>query len=148
MKGTYTLLLVCRNSFRRRIPRLGFVEVRRGCYVYTGSALGHGAVSLEGRVRRHRRASKKISWHVDYLTSRGKCKVNAAICLKSRKRLECSIARAITSELNVTPVFSHAGSSDCGCQAHLVKVEQLMSETALRGALMRIYSEFGRPVIL
>jgi Uri superfamily endonuclease len=147
LKGTYTLLLVCNNSFGRRIGRSRYLNISRGYYLYTGSALGQGSVSLEGRLKRHSRASKKTKWHVDYLTSRSNCTIRAAVCLQSRKRLECSIARAISAELSVEPVFPRAGSSDCSCEAHLVKVLSSRSERGIREALIKVYMKFGRPLL-
>lgn len=142
MKGTYTLLLVCKRSFRTKIGKLGYVNVRKGHYLYTGSALGQGAVSLEGRLRRHRQVSKKTRWHIDYFTAKRNCTVSVAVCLRSRQRLECSINRALARRLNVRPVFPRAGSSDCACEAHLVKVVSSMSDRRVLDAVIRVYEDF------
>lgn len=146
MRGTYTLLLVCRNSFRIGLGRLGCVGVGEGQYLYTGSALGRGAVSLEGRLKRHWKVSKKTRWHVDYLTSHRKCRVRAAVCLMSRKRLECAINRAIVEGLEVTPVLPHAGSSDCACAGHLLKVLSSLSEKKVLNDVIMVYEGFGQPI--
>ena len=146
MRGTYTLLLVCRGPFRTRIGTLGYAIVKKGYYLYTGSALGRGAVSLEGRLRRHWQISKKIRWHVDYLTSNRNCAVTAAVCLKSRRHMECLISRAIAERLKVRPVLLHAGSSDCGCEAHLVKIESSIAEKEVLSALSKVYGMFGEPI--
>ena len=41
-KGTYALVLSCTTEQRIAIGRLGVLDVRPGCYVYVGSALGPG----------------------------------------------------------------------------------------------------------
>lgn len=145
MKGTYTLLLVCNVPFRTRIGRLGYASIENGYYLYTGSALGRGAISLEGRLRRHWQISKKIRWHVDYLTSHRNCAVTAAVCLKSGKHMECLISREIVGRLKVRPVLPHAGSSDCACEAHLMKVESPITEREVLNALSKVYGMFGEP---
>lgn len=146
MRGTYTLLLVCREPFRRRIGSLGYANVDEGYYLYTGSALGTGALSLEGRLMRHSRLSKKARWHVDYLTSDSRCRVMAAVFLRSRKRLECVINQAAVRKLNAEPVLPGAGSSDCECDGHLTKVGSSIRAGKILSLVRSIYRGFGRSV--
>ena len=146
MKGTYTILIVCKKPFMTRIGKLGYVNVERGFYLYTGSALGKGAVSLEGRLNRHFRASKKRRWHVDYLTSNPKCAANVAVYVKSERHLECSVNQAIARALNVEVLLPHAGSSDCRCQSHLTRVMSLTSERGISRVLTSVYGRFGKPM--
>jgi len=146
LKGTYTILIVCKQAFRTRLGRLGLVNVEKGFCLYTGSALGDGAVSLEGRLNRHFRASKKRRWHVDYLTSHPKCSVSFAVYVKSPKHLECSVNQAIARALDVKALLPHAGSSDCRCQSHLTRVMSLTSEREIFRALAGVYRGFGKPV--
>lgn len=146
MKGTYTLLLVCRKPFRIRVGSLGYANIDRGYYLYTGSALGVGALSLEGRLKRHSQFPKKRKWHVDYLTSDSRCRVKAAVCLRSRKRLECDINRAVVRELKTEPVLPRAGSSDCKCDGHLTKVGPSIRAGKIMSLVMSVYRRFGRSV--
>lgn len=146
LKGTYTLILACKKPFRTVIGRLGRVNVGKGHYLYTGSALGQGGVSLEGRLGRHLRASKKRQWHIDYLTASRNCAVRVVIFVKSNKYLECSVNQAIMSRLSVKPLLPRAGSSDCHCEAHITKVMARLPEKQILRVLTAIYCLFGRPV--
>ena len=144
MRGTYTLLIRCNGSVLLTFGKLGCSKLRRGFLLYTGSALGRGNSALENRIERHARKSKRVRWHVDYLTSRAEFDVKAAVFLNSRKRLECAINRSINNEMAVNPILPRLGSSDCNCNAHLLKVASLESETEIQRTLEGIYSRFGR----
>lgn len=148
MKGTYTLILACREPFRKRIGSLGYARISRGYYLYTGSALGAGAVSLGWRLRRHSRPSKKRQWHVDYLTSDPRCQIEAVVYLKSPRRLECTINRAIVRELKAQPVLLRAGASDCRCDAHLTKITSSSSVRLAKilSSATSVYRRFGDSV--
>jgi Uri superfamily endonuclease len=145
MKGTYSIVLQCRRPMRVRFGKLGFAKVEVGYYLYTGSALGRGSVSLEGRLARHMRPSKKMRWHVDYLTSRPGCYFRGAVYLISKRHLECKINRSIQQNLNLEPSLLHIGASDCGCDGHLLRVTEHSSEAELINQLECIYSSFGVP---
>jgi len=143
MRGTYTIVLACKGTIRVRFGKLGEARLAKGYYLYTGSALGRGAVSLEGRLARHRRRSKKIRWHVDYLTTRRKCTPTAAVYVISRRRLECIINRLICDKLQAEPILPRLGASDCTCNGHLVRAGTKVSQPDLLNQLKRVYSRFG-----
>ncbi len=145
MKGTYTIVLQCRRPMRVRFGKLGFEKVEVGYYLYTGSALGRGSVSLEGRLTRHMRSSKKLWWHVDYLTARPGCDFRGALYLISKRHLECKINRSIQENLNLESGLLPIGASDCGCDGHLLRVTEHSSEAELLIQLESIYSSFGVP---
>lgn len=126
-----------------RIGSLGIVTVRKGYCLYTGSALGYGDMALENRLKRHSRRKKKIRWHVDYLTSHSQCRVMAAICLTSGKRLECRINQAIVRRIEASPVLPGAGSSDCKCPAHLFMVNSSIGARQLLGTVVSVYEVYG-----
>jgi len=146
MRGTYSILLKCSRRFRLKLGCLGYVDVKRGHYVYTGSALGKGPTSLEGRINRHRNRSKSIRWHIDYLTKRREMYFEGSVCLRSRTRLECAINEAVLEHLHGVPIVRHAGASDCRCPAHLVRVAE-PSTGDLIGHLKEIYATFGSPIV-
>jgi Uri superfamily endonuclease len=146
LRGTYTLLIYCKEPFGVRIGRLGYVRLVEGYYMYTGSALGVGAQSLEGRLARHLRTWKKRKWHVDYLTSDARCKVKAAVCLRSRRHLECSINQAVVRKLDAEPVLPRAGSSDCKCGGHLTRIGSSIRASEIMRLLRSTYSGFGTSV--
>jgi Uri superfamily endonuclease len=143
MRGTYTIILACERPMRVRFGKLGRVKVETGRYLYTGSALGLGAVSLEGRLSRHNCSFKKKRWHIDYFTTRQGCKVEGAVYLISNKRLECKINRAIGKSMETQAFLQHLGASDCRCEAHLVKVTETLSKIKLLNRLKQTYSRFG-----
>ena len=60
--GTYALILVCPSKKRVQIGKLGSLEMRRGFYVYVGSALGPGG--LRARVAHHQKVSQRPHWHI------------------------------------------------------------------------------------
>lgn len=144
LQGTYTLLLTCNKPLRLRVGKIGLVPLEKGHYLYTGSALGIGGASLERRVARHRCRTKRVRWHVDYLTVRPEIIVRHIVCLQSRKRLECQINQHIISTLNAQPIAPHAGATDCECNGHLLSVKVGGVGTILAG-LEQIYANFGTP---
>ena len=143
MRGTYTVVLACEKPMRVKFGKLGRVNVMIGYYLYTGSARGLGAVSLEGRLMRHNRSFKKKRWHVDYLTAQGGCKVKGTVYLVSNKHFECKLNRAVRKDLNTQPILRHLGASDCKCEAHLVRITENLSKVKLLNRLKRTYSRFG-----
>ncbi len=145
MRGTYTVILACRRSMRVRFGKLGSARMKVGNYLYTGSALGRGAMSLEGRLMRHGRSWKRKKWHVDYLTSLPEFGFKGAVYLISNKRLECRINASIRENLSVQSILPHLGASDCKCDGHLIRVASHLGETKLRHKLERVYSGFGHP---
>ncbi|MEK7755214.1 MAG: GIY-YIG nuclease family protein [Acidobacteriota bacterium] len=90
--GAYALMLRCRKEARVRVGGLGWMHLRRGFYVYLGSALGPGGV--RARVARHLRPPARPHWHIDYL------RANAAVegvwccydCRLRRLRLPLPVA--------------------------------------------------------
>ena len=147
LRGTYTLLMVCKRPFKLRIGKLGLAQIKKGTYLYTGSALGTGAVSLDLRIARHRRRNKRVKWHVDYLTVRPEITIVSVVCLESKARLECKINQRILSILNAEPILHRAGSSDCHCSGHLLSVGLLDSEVIMR-KLKAVYAVYGEPLFL
>ena len=143
MKGTYTLLLSCSGCTVVRIGKLGRFRVRDGYYLYTGSALGIGALSLEGRIARHKRRSKRLRWHVDYLTSNKHCKFTGTVYVASGRRLECRINRLIFHWLHALPAIWKFGSSDCECPSHLLRPPVSLRSEELLGKLETLYAKFG-----
>jgi Uri superfamily endonuclease len=147
LRGTYTLLLACKRSFKLRIGRLGQTTIRKGYYLYTGSALSRSAVSLEQRVARHRRRNKRLKWHIDYMTNRSEIRVLNVICVESDVRAECQINMQIVFEFRGLPIIRRAGSSDCKCSGHLLSVESHDSKVIMR-RLREIYAMYGEPSFL
>ena len=131
VSGTYALVL--RSAIRSGIAigRWGTLELRRGYYVYVGSAFGPGGV--RARVGRHCRGATARHWHVDYL--REFTSPVAVWCGYAPVRREHHCADAFGRMPGMRPV-SGFGCSDCRCAAHLfysTKRPQASEFTTLAG---------------
>lgn len=115
MKGAYCVIAYLPKSRRIRVGSLGTCEFLPGVYVYVGSA----QTGIEARVKRHAARKKKVRWHIDYLMAHAEA-ISAISVPCSSKEVECSIARAISASEGAATPFKGFGSSDCGCESHLV----------------------------
>jgi sugar fermentation stimulation protein A len=70
---------------------------------------------LSARLARHQRKTKRLHWHVDYLTAKADRII--ALPIRSSQRLECRIAETLSAILEPGP--RGFGSSDCRCATHL-----------------------------
>lgn len=132
------------EPIRVKFGRLGSARVGTGYYVYTGSALGKGALSLERRLGRHIRRAKTVRWHIDYLTAHDECVVRAVVYVKSRRRLECLVNERIRRSVGVRVLLPRLGATDCTCQSHLMRADGSSLKTILN-RVRRVYSEFDEP---
>lgn len=114
--GTYALILRLGEGMTIEVGRLGSFSFPSGWYIYVGSARGPGG--LAARVARHRRRSKKLHWHVDYL--RAHAQPMAVWYALGEERRECRWAQALAGFSEASTPMSGFGASDCGCPAHLV----------------------------
>ncbi|UCH07203.1 MAG: DNA/RNA nuclease SfsA, partial [Deltaproteobacteria bacterium] len=112
-RGSYLLVLGFDRDKPVRAGRLGTMLFRKGYYIYVGSAM----TNLTARIERHKRMRKKEYWHVDYLTHAADSLL--ALPIRSSRREECGIAKALSSILAHGP--AGFGSSDCGCKTHLFR---------------------------
>ena len=60
--GVYVLWLYLPRRVSLTVGKLGTFSFPPGVYAYSGSAQRH----LQQRIARHRRAAKKLHWHIDY----------------------------------------------------------------------------------
>jgi Uri superfamily endonuclease len=113
-KGVYCLVLF-HGACTIRVGALGDLELSRGWHVYTGSAQGPGGLK---RVQRHisLTASPRQTkhWHIDYLLGDPGVTLHSALCARTRRPVECELAKAIGG----VPVPGF-GCSDCHCNSHL-----------------------------
>ncbi|UCE33465.1 MAG: DNA/RNA nuclease SfsA [Deltaproteobacteria bacterium] len=112
-RGSYLLVLGFDRDKAVQAGRLGTMLFRKGYYIYVGSAM----TNLTARIERHKRMRKKEYWHVDYLTHAADSLL--ALPIRSSRREECGIAKALSSILAHGP--AGFGSSDCGCKTHLFR---------------------------
>jgi len=110
-RGSYLLIVEIPRKTRLQAGGLAGRNFPKGYYVYVGSAMG----DLSSRLARHQRKTKKLRWHIDYLTAKADRIVPLPI--RSSERLECEIAEALSAILEPGP--GGFGSSDCRCATHL-----------------------------
>lgn len=114
MIGTYCLIIRLKKNRKIKIgKKLGFINFKKGYYVYIGSAMN----SLESRIKRHLSDDKKKHWHIDYLLLNKDSEIEDIILNASDKKIECSLAQFIQNNEEIIPNF---GCSDCHCSSHLV----------------------------
>jgi sugar fermentation stimulation protein A len=110
--GSYLLVYRNPSDTRRFAGALGEISFPAGYYVYAGSGMGN----LFARITRHRRKRINPRWHIDYLKK-------TFILLRdlpvvSPVNIECMLADSL-EELGGRRVRNF-GSTDCGCQGHLL----------------------------
>jgi len=62
---TYIIIIFVDKRIRIPVGSLGYIPFEIGYYMYIGS----GGRNYMKRINRHYRISKKIRWHIDYLTN-------------------------------------------------------------------------------
>lgn len=113
-RGAYLLILRFDAERRVEVGALGGLDLRRGYYVYAGSARG----GLARRVARHlRRGKRKLRWHIDYLTESSE--KTEAYPVYNGGDIECEMAAGL-EEIGGEAVAGF-GSSDCACGSHLFR---------------------------
>lgn len=115
-KGSYVLLIRLDHGFE---VTLGgeVLKLERGDYAYCGSARGPGG--LAARIARHRRADKKVHWHVDQVTGRARV-VEVGV---STSLSECDLVARLQAQPGTSVPIPGFGSSDCRvCKSHFVKL--------------------------
>ena len=114
LPGTYLLCLRCKARSTIEIGRRGGLELRRGLYLYVGSARGPGG--LAARLGRHLLGAGKRRWHIDYL--RAATEPMGAWMAVSPSNQEHHWAAALAARAGLATV-SDFGASDCRCRTHL-----------------------------
>lgn len=110
-RGVYLLIIYLPKEKRIKIGSFEEIDFKEGYYVYIGSA----KKGLSKRIARHKRKSKKLHWHIDYLLEESKILNDIPIITKFE--IECSLAKEISQISNTS--IQNFGSSDCSCISHL-----------------------------
>jgi len=113
--GTYALILSCASNARIQVGRLGTMQVRRGYYVYLGSALGPGG--LRARIAHHQKLAARPHWHIDHL--RAHTRLHSVWLSYGGIRHEHEWARAMLKVKDASIPVPGYGASDCSCPSHL-----------------------------
>ena len=116
--GCYSLVIRLAQSDRIGVGSLGEVTLRRGCYIYTGSAVG----TLRSRLLRHVTREKKLRWHIDFLLSSHHAAIKNIVLYPARAGEECRHNQRIKNLPGALLPVPRFGASDCraGCGSHLV----------------------------
>ncbi|MBS7268380.1 MAG: GIY-YIG nuclease family protein [Candidatus Freyarchaeota archaeon] len=127
-RGVYSLLIEITRGTRIQVGGLGIIKLPAGYYVYTGSAMGKGSSSLEGRIKRHLSDKKNNFWHIDYLLADSNSKIIGVIFAETLKNREHDVVRELKNQGEV--ICKKFGASDCkrDCVSHLLYVRQSLSE--------------------
>ncbi len=130
--GTYAIILRCSDEDSILIGQLGEFQLRKGHYIYIGSAFGAGGV--RARVMRHHRDEKARHWHIDYL--REHMPMVEAWYTHDAERREHRWVEVMTG-MNLVPCLKGFGSSDCACYSHLFHVTARPKISLFRAAVTR-----------
>jgi Uri superfamily endonuclease len=147
LRGVYTLII---RSVQSRGIKVGGrlpVFLERGLYLYTGSALGRGSTSLEGRISRHLSRKKKNFWHIDRILLSNSVRVVSIVFAKTTSKMECRVNTALLKESGTEVPARGIGSSDCRCESHFLMARY--TSGVLRGKVRLCYIRLGlRPRML
>jgi len=113
--GTYAVVLESTARAVVEVGQLGPIDLRRGSYVYVGSALGPGG--LHARIGRHLDPGRPVHWHFDYL--KHAMRIVEIWYVADPMRREHSWARTLGDLSNATIPMPGFGASDCRCASHL-----------------------------
>ena len=113
--GTYIVVLRSHQAKTIQIGKLAPFDIKKGYYLYIGSAFGSGGVIA--RLKHHAKVSKRPHWHLDYL--RAETNFYAAYAEYSSKKEECNWASILAGMALSTEPLKGFGSSDCDCRTHL-----------------------------
>lgn len=115
--GLYIAVFYLAKGQTVRVGALGRVCLRRGIYLYVGSAQRN----LSARLNRHGRKDKILRWHVDYLSTRAQ--MLGALTMAGPREQECEVAKELGKMFELAvPGF---GASDCRCRGHLFYTPKL-----------------------
>jgi Uri superfamily endonuclease len=147
LRGVYTLIIRSCKPRRITVGRHLSVFLERGLYLYTGSALGRGSTSLEGRISRHLSREKKHFWHIDRILSSDSARVVSVIFASTTSRMECKVNTALLKDSGIGVPMRGVGSTDCRCEAHFLMARCTLG--LLRQKVRLCYTGLGvRPRML
>ena len=109
--GIYIAVFRLTRPCEVRVGRLGCCSLKRGVYLYVGSA----QKNLAARLARHKRRDKPLRWHIDYLSAQAE--MLGAMIVPAAKSRECEVAGQLARWFDLA--VRRFGSSDCNCPGHL-----------------------------
>jgi len=146
-KGVYTLIIFLNRKISLKIRKFGCLDLQKGYYAYTGSAVGNGAISLKKRVARHLKKRKVRHWHIDFLLANENAAVVDVVAAESNVNRECQINKAIMKIDGATAPVAGFGASDCKqhCKSHLMHFHEERVNDEIVNAYLHL---FGTKTIL
>ncbi len=115
-KGSYFVWFRLDEALEFECGALGTVRLDTGWAGYAGSAFGYGG--LAARLRRHLGSGTRLHWHIDYL--RIHVTMTEFWFSQEPERLEHLWAEVAAGLPGAQLPARGFGSSDCGCESHLV----------------------------
>ena len=113
--GTYALILRSLLQKNIAIGKLGKMKLRKGYYIYIGSAFGPGGILA--RIKHHCRIAKSPHWHIDYLIPA--VEIAEVWYSTDQESREHQWANIVSKVREVELPLKGFGSSDCTCDSHL-----------------------------
>jgi Uri superfamily endonuclease len=141
LRGVYTLIICCSRRSRIIVGRHLTLLLRRGWYLYSGSALGRGSTSLEGRISRHLTREKKHFWHIDRILSSDSTCVVLVVFAKTTSKMECKLNAALLKDSGIRVPVGGVGSADCRCESHFLMTRDSLG--VLRQKVRLCYTRLG-----
>lgn len=144
-KGVYSLLIRVKKHLSISVGTLGTRRFSPGLYVYVGSAMGSGAQSLEGRIRRHLSDTKKARWHIDYLLLNRYAEVVKVVASETIQKPECRVVKELAKNGLPNQELKGFGSSDCSseCFSHLIYFGQTQTDEDVLERVLTVYRQLG-----
>ncbi len=137
--GTYALVLESTDEQWVEVGKLGRFRVRRGFYVYVGSAFGPGGI--KARIAHHASISRRPHWHIDYLRPILYLK-EVCYSYDSEKR-EHRWAGALRLFKDASIPMHGFGASDCRCPSHLFRFSHKPPDRLFRHKLNCHLKHYG-----
>jgi Uri superfamily endonuclease len=140
-QGVYTLIIRSSQRSRITVGRHLTILLKRGLYLYSGSALGRGSTSLEHRINRHLAQEKTHFWHIDRILSSGSTRVILVVFAKTTSKTECKLNKALLKDSGIGVPTKGVGSTDCECESHFLVTRYSLS--VLQKKVKSCYSRLG-----
>lgn len=129
--GAYQLIVRLAHPVTVTVGALGSFTFPCGRYIYTGRA----SKRLSKRIERHRRAEKKLRWHIDYLLQ--EAQIEGIRVYRGQAAAECSINNETAQALHGVFPVKGFGSSDCRCTSHLILIPDTLTEKSCESVPIR-----------
>jgi Uri superfamily endonuclease len=127
--GIYLLEFKSENEFKLQIKKYPGINFSKGYYYYAGSA----QKNFSHRVKRHVTKSKKLYWHIDYLTANKNLKMKNIFAFPGiKKEAECKLVQNLIKNFDLDYAIKGFGNGDCNsCDSHLLFSKRILNQSQL-----------------